>query len=699
MADRLAEARARGFVGRREEVEAFRELLAAGHGMVIHVHGSAGIGKSTLLHQFARIAEQAGRPVVHLGADGAEPPAGPAADPGDPLHAAPGTLVVIDRPDPVPVAERLLSALPDDAVLVLADREPPPLSWRTDPAWHGLLHTVHLRPLAPEDSAELLSRRGVPEAEHLPIIGFTHGHPLALALMADVHGHSTAHGHGDPAQPPRVVSALVAALLDAVPGPLHRAALEAYSQVLVTTEPLLAVLLDVPDAGALFEWLCTLSITEYGGRGIHPHDLARSVLDAELGWRHPARRTTLRRRAGTYYQQLFLDGDRPRQRTVLADFAYLHRDSPMVGPLLTPVASGAAGHARLDALAIAPAQEADLPALLALAERHEGGESARLLGRWWDHPAATWATIRTGTPAPARPGADSGPAAEAAAEPPAGFYVLLALRPDAYADPVTTADPAAAAAVAWLGGEGELRAGEYALLLRAWLDRDAYQGVSAVQTLLTLQLTHHYLAGESRPALTLLPFADPGFWADGLAYTDFARLPEADFTIGDRTHGVFVHDWRRTPPLAWLSLLGERESATDPLAVAPPSPGRRRILDAESFASGVREALRSLGRVGGLRANPLLASRMVAARAGETASQDERAAALAEVLREAAGELQAAPHDRRAHRALHHTHFQPVGTQQGAADLLNLPLSTYRRHLAAGVRRLTEELWRRELDA
>ncbi|MFF1343797.1 hypothetical protein ACFVYT_39210 [Streptomyces sp. NPDC058290] len=348
-------------------------------------------------------------------------------------------------------------------------------------------------------------------------------------------------------------------------------------------------------------------------------------------------------------------------------------------------AAGAAGSTRLDALSIRATEETELPALLAMTERHEGRESARLLRGWWAHPAATWATVR----------------AEAKSPSPAGFYLLLALGAEDLDDPDVNGDPAGAAAVGWLAGHGGLRAGERALLVGAWLGRDTYQDVSAVQTLITLQLTHHYLAAEHRPTLTLPPFADPEFWADGCAYTDFDRLPQSDFTVGGRSYGTYVHDWRRTPPLAWLSLLCERESAADPLAVAALAEpvGTLRVLDAETFAAGVREGLRGLGRVGGLRGSILLRSRAVASRAGQGSGPDERAAALSALLRETAAELQAAPRDRRAHRALHHTYIQPAGTQQRAADLLGLPMSTYRRHLAAGVNRLTEELWRRELDS
>ncbi|HWQ11189.1 MAG TPA: hypothetical protein VNL77_00230, partial [Roseiflexaceae bacterium] len=66
-------------------------------------------------------------------------------------------------------------------------------------------------------------------------------------------------------------------------------------------------------------------------------------------------------------------------------------------------------------------------------------------------------------------------------------------------------------------------------------------------------------------------------------------------------------------------------------------------------------------------------------------------------LREAAAALRANPRDAKLYRALHRTYFEPALSQEAAAELLSLPFSTYRRHLASGVRRLTDWLWQREL--
>lgn len=80
------------------------------------------------------------------------------------------------------------------------------------------------------------------------------------------------------------------------------------------------------------------------------------------------------------------------------------------------------------------------------------------------------------------------------------------------------------------------------------------------------------------------------------------------------------------------------------------------------------------------------------------ANTTERATALQGLLKEAAQSLQAAPREARLYRALHHTYFQPAPTQEQAAELLDIPFSTYRRHLKEGIARVVELLWQKELE-
>jgi DNA-directed RNA polymerase specialized sigma24 family protein len=62
-------------------------------------------------------------------------------------------------------------------------------------------------------------------------------------------------------------------------------------------------------------------------------------------------------------------------------------------------------------------------------------------------------------------------------------------------------------------------------------------------------------------------------------------------------------------------------------------------------------------------------------------------------LREAADTLQAVPRQAKWYRALYHTYFQPAPSQEKAAELLDVPFSTFRRHLQSGIARMTEILW------
>jgi hypothetical protein len=123
------------------------------------------------------------------------------------------------------------------------------------------------------------------------------------------------------------------------------------------------------------------------------------------------------------------------------------------------------------------------------------------------------------------------------------------------------------------------------------------------------------------------------------------------------------------------------------------------VLSEPEFAAAVRDALRDLSRPDGLRGNPLLRSRLVTEQVGAGASPAERIAALRTLVREAVESLQSAPRDAKLHRALHHTYLQPAATQEAAADQLDLPFSTYRRHLSAGAARVAEILWSRDIGA
>jgi hypothetical protein len=649
-ADRLATARRRGFVGRATELSRFQALLAdPDEPRVVYVHGPGGVGKTALLHQFAWLAEQAGRRCVWLDGPEVHPDAVTVVGLLGPLED--DLVLLVDGVEGLDrlLREEVLSRLAAEAVVVLTGRDRPSAQWRTDPGWRELVEVMPLGNLAEADGRKLLLDRGVAADDCGPALAFTRGHPLALALVADV----AAQRRFSVAEAPGVVKTLLRGLVDSVPSPQHRLALEGTAQVLSVTEPLLAALLDQPDVGELFEWLRGLSIIEPGPRGLFPHDLVRDVLATELEWRDPDAHAALHERAAAYYRDQFDRADPQARRWLLLDFLYLQRERSVLGPFLNAV-TGRLDSRRLWASAPRPEE---WPLLREWVDRHEGEDSAALFDHWRTRQPEATSVVRDGQGTPV------------------GFYVPLHVEHADAAD--RAADPALD------GLPRDFGTGECAKFVRFWMESDAYQQVGEVQAFLSLHLSRTYLSSPGL-AWTFIAFAEPDFWADGCAYLDYHRIGTADFTIGGRTYGVYGHDWREVPPLGWLSLLAQREDQAEARAEAP-------ALDRAEFGLAVKEALRRLGHAEGLRHSPLLDTGLVPGGLAER----ERVAALREAIADAAAELEASPRDRRAFRALHHTYLRPAATQQAAADLLDLPMSTFRRHLAEGIERLTDLLWQR----
>jgi hypothetical protein len=688
LVDRLRAARHRQFVGRAGEQALFQSALTAAESpfYVLHIFGPGGVGKTSLLRELTRICDHAQTPAFYIDARTVEPsPESLIAalrgvmglsPPDSPLDVLGSQLkrpvLLIDTYEAlVPLdgwlREVFLPQLPGDTLVVLAGRNPPTPAWRTDPGWQALLHPLPLRNLSPEESRAYLTQRAIPQTEHDNVLTFTHGHPLALSLVADVFDQRP-DLHFQPEAAPDVLKTLLEHFLQQVPGPAHRATLEACALVHLITETLLSEMLTLPDVHGLFEWLRGLSFIESGPLGLSPHDLAREVLVADVRWRNPDWYAELHRRARTYYSTRLQQTHGVEQQRILFDYIFLHRDNPVVRPFFEWQASGGAVPEAMC--------ESDKPALLAMVARHEGDDSARFATHWLERQPRGVLVFRD------------------AERQPAGFMALVALHQATPED--RNADPAAQAAWDYLQHHAPLRPGEGATLFRFWMARDTYQAVSATQSLIFVNAVRHYLTTPGL-AFTFLPCAEPDFWAPMFAYGDLMRLPEADFKVGGRRYGMYGHDWRAVPPMAWLALLAEREVAAEPQAVLLPPAEPLAVLSESAFAEAVRDALRDFVRPDALHDNPLLRSRLVMEQVAANAGEAERAAALQTLIKDAAEALQSSPRETKFYRALYHTYLQPAPTQEQAAELLDLPFSTFRRHLTAGIARVTEMLWQREL--
>jgi len=129
------------------------------------------------------------------------------------------------------------------------------------------------------------------------------------------------------------------------------------------------------------------------------------------------------------------------------------------------------------------------------------------------------------------------------------------------------------------------------------------------------------------------------------------------------------------------------ETGTPPAGLMRPLP-----LTHTAFDAAVRAALRRLTRAGGLDGSELLTSGLVPPDVTDTP------AALAEVLRGTIAELSNERGGAEHRRVLERTFLAGAPSQEAAAELLDLPFSTYRRHLARATDRLVEVLWAIELD-
>jgi hypothetical protein len=183
-----------------------------------------------------------------------------------------------------------------------------------------------------------------------------------------------------------------------------------------------------------------------------------------------------------------------------------------------------------------------------------------------------------------------------------------------------------------------------------------------------------------------------------LSYFDLMRVPEADFEVGGRRYGVYGHDWRVVSPTAWRELLAKREVAADAEIEASTSVSQPMlVLSREDFVEAVQNALRNFNRADTLQNNLLMRSRSVCEQVAADTGGD-RLSTLQTLLKQAAESLQSSPRDEKLYRAVYRTYLNPAPTQEQAAELLDLPFSTYRRHLKTGMIRIADILWQREIS-
>jgi hypothetical protein len=682
LADRLADARHRSFVGRKEELSAFRSACRGGElpFAVLYLVGPGGVGKTSLLHEYLRVARGAGGKVAYLDGHGVTPApdeflralgqalGGETGSPREALARAKRSFVLIDTFERLAAldgwfSQTFLPQLPERCLVVIAGRTAPSLGLSSQLG--GLLRVISLRNLPPEESRRYLRARGVPEARHQVALEFTHGHPLALSLVAEAAALGQGLVASTPEAQPHVVGTLLDHFVQGVPSAAHRLALEATAHARTMTEDLLAAALALDDAHELFGWLRGLSFIEQGPRGVFPHDLVRDLIDADLRWRNPGSYRLLHGRVRGFIVDRLQTSQGLEQQQVFFDLLYLHRHNPVLKPFYD---WGSLGSLRAE-----PAAPEDHASILEMVRQHEGEAARRIAEHWLRRQPEAFVVFRGGQPGPA------------------GFVALLCL---AEPDPEDVAlDPAIRGAWDFVHRHGDLRPGERILHGRFAMARDTYHDLSPVIDMISATCTMGWLS-TPRLAWAFALFSDPDRWEPMFRYIRLARCPEADFRAGRRLIGAFAHDFRAEPPVLWLEALGQQELTTEappPAASAAPPPVV--VLSRPAFEEAVRRALRDYTRAEALDRNPLLRSRLVLGLAPARTGAE----ALRALIGQAADALKARPRDEKFHQALRLTYLEPAPTQEDAAERLDLPFGTYRYQLGIAIERVTEWLWQREL--
>jgi DNA-binding SARP family transcriptional activator len=357
-ANHLASTRQHPFVGREEALALFNNALAQAEPpfAVLHIVGPAGIGKSTLLQEFARQCAAAGAPALQL--DGRDMPPTPHGFLGalreltgadDPLSQLPDRIVLLidsyDQLAPLDdwLREMFLPQLPYWAIVVLADSNLRADDWRIDPGWQAIGRVVQLDRLSAADSAAYLQQRHLPAAQHDGVLRLAQGHPLTLALAVEVLLQQP-DSRLEQVYAPEQLRILVERFLAGVPSDAHRAALEACCQVRVMSEALLAAMLGRVDIQPLFAWLQQLAFIDTAPGGIFPHRLVRTAVAADLKrhnlpWYHE-----LHLRARRFYISTSAQRHSQAQHGTLLDMTFLHENLLVQQAL--PEASATAGRRR-----------------------------------------------------------------------------------------------------------------------------------------------------------------------------------------------------------------------------------------------------------------------------------------------------------------------------------------------------------------
>jgi hypothetical protein len=396
----LSNPNARTFVGRAKELARLREALNDAGPVLCYVHGIAGVGKSALLAEFARLARNEGATVVTLDCRTIEPTergfleslAAASGSTSSDLEAVSqrleslGARVVLSL-DAYEVfrfldawlRETFLPSLAATVRLVLAGREPPVLTWLTEASWQGRVQVIALDALPESDALGFLQANGVVLADALRLNRFAHGNPLALRLAAATMSLRSDVNLYDEAIP-QAVDTLARLYLSEVDDALTRQSLIAAAAVRRVTKSLLRSMLPQSAPDDVFDRLAALPFVSLASDGLFLHDAVRESIGAHTRAVDPETYRSLRRAAWSQLRAEVKTAGPSELWRYTADVLYLLQNEAIHEAFFPSDAPHFTLHM---------AAEVDHEAIVAIVGQHEGPDSEKLVRRWLKaHPAS-----------------------------------------------------------------------------------------------------------------------------------------------------------------------------------------------------------------------------------------------------------------------------------------------------------------------
>ena len=525
----------RDFVGRAAELDSLLKILEPAGPLVIHLHGIAGIGKSTLLDVFAQRARMSGATVIQLDCNGIEP-----TEKGLLSELALATGGVLGSPEEIAtrlgqVGSRVVIALdtyevfrlmdswlrrvfipllPDNVRIILCGREGPVTAG---------FQTIQLGCLDRGSALESLFRTGVRHEEANAMATICCGHPLALTLAAALpDGELTMAASAGAG--PQIIAELANIYLSEIPDPQTRRALEAASMVRRVTEPLFGALLPDSSPHDAQERIRSLPFVQIEKDGLHVHDAVRQAIALAIRTNNPQRYQAYRQAAYRFYVANFRTAVAPDLWRSIADLVYLLENST-VREAFFPTGS--------HEYALEQARPEDESAILEIIARHETAAMARAMVQWVRRAPETFVVARDRTGQVA------------------GFY--CAFSPTRYAR-LQSEDPICQKWLLHLDEQPAPRNQRF-LFLRRWLAAETGEAPSAVQAACWMDLMRKYL--ELRPTLrrVYLTVRDVSPYADILRPLDFEILPDCGIKTDGESYSTAMLDFGPSSVDGWLARL------------------------------------------------------------------------------------------------------------------------------------------------